>query len=209
MMTYTGKLIDIERPRLEDIDIRDIAHALSMTCRFGGHCRDFYSVAEHSLLVEQYGKLGPWKGEWNPRYGLHFLLHDAAEAYLGDVINPLKMVLCQGPLNGANYGFWEARWQELITIEVFCLGRLPTDQAHSVRVSDHQILALEMSKLFDDDHVVWDSHAKSALKGELRLLSPREARDAFLKRFYELWGMDPTLPKLPVYATVVGLGGEA
>ena len=42
LQTFTGKLVDIENPTPEMVDIQDIAHALSMTCRFGGHCRDFY-----------------------------------------------------------------------------------------------------------------------------------------------------------------------
>jgi len=79
--TYTGKKFHYLDPRLEEIDIVDIAHALSLTCRFGGHCREFYSVAEHSIRVAQ---------EVLPELRLSALLHDAHEAYLHDVPRPIK-----------------------------------------------------------------------------------------------------------------------
>ena len=69
------------RPNPSEIDIRDIAHALSLTCRFGGHCRTFYSVAEHSIRVALE------LPEWAKLFGL---LHDAHEAYLHDVPSPIK-----------------------------------------------------------------------------------------------------------------------
>lgn len=82
--TRSGTTIDIKNPKVEDIDITDIAHALSNICRFGGHTRTFYSVASHCVLVM---KLAPY------HIAKEALLHDAAEAYLGDVIKPLKHLL--------------------------------------------------------------------------------------------------------------------
>lgn len=80
--TYTGKRFHYLKPAPEEIDIKDIAHALSLTCRFGGHCREFYSVAEHSIRVAD---------EVDRDYKLSALLHDAHEAYLHDVPKPIKM----------------------------------------------------------------------------------------------------------------------
>lgn len=82
--TATGRVIDIQLPTLDMIHIEDIARALSHICRFGGHAYRFYSVAEHSLLVTA---LAP--KDLKP----YALLHDAAEAYLGDVIKPLKNII--------------------------------------------------------------------------------------------------------------------
>lgn len=82
IQTYTGVEFYPLDPRPEDIRIADIAHALSMQCRYTGHVRSFYSVAEHSLRVAE---LCP------PEYALLGLLHDAAEAYLVDLPRPIKL----------------------------------------------------------------------------------------------------------------------
>ncbi len=86
IMTYTGKKFHFLDPQPEEIDIVDIAHALSLTCRFGGQCREFYSVAEHSIRMAE---IVPQE------YKLHALLHDASEAYLPDLPRPEKAELPQ------------------------------------------------------------------------------------------------------------------
>jgi hypothetical protein len=79
--TYTGAQFYPFDPRAEDIDIVDIAHHLSLVCRFNGACIEAYSVAHHSVLVSHV--CPPEFAKWG-------LLHDAAEAYIGDMIRPLK-----------------------------------------------------------------------------------------------------------------------
>lgn len=81
METFGGKSINPWHVRKEDVDIRAIAHSLSLTCRYGGHCREFYSVADHSIRVAYIVEC---------KYKLAALLHDAGEAYIGDVIRPIK-----------------------------------------------------------------------------------------------------------------------
>lgn len=82
--TYLGNRFYPLEPRIDDVDIEDIAHGLAYQCRFNGQTNAFYSVAQHSLIV---ASLVPEE--------LRFaaLLHDAAEAYLGDMVKPLKVLL--------------------------------------------------------------------------------------------------------------------
>lgn len=84
IITKSGRIIDPQDPRPEDIHIGDIAHSLSHLCRFAGHTCRFYSVAEHSVRVSF---------EVDARAALHALLHDASEAYLVDIPTPLKALL--------------------------------------------------------------------------------------------------------------------
>ena len=84
--TYTGKKFYFLTPQPAMIEIEDIAHALSQTCRFSGHTREFYSVAEHcvnvsDILLRNFG---------DPELALEGLFHDAAEAYLTDIATPVK-----------------------------------------------------------------------------------------------------------------------
>lgn len=80
-VTFTGIHFNPIEPTLDMININDIAHALSNTCRFGGHTKQFYSVAQHSIEVMKCCR---------PKNHKHALLHDASEAYISDIVRPLK-----------------------------------------------------------------------------------------------------------------------
>lgn len=71
-------------PRADEVRLEDIAHSLSLLCRFGGHCSRFYSVAEHSVHVARL---------CSPEVALWGLLHDASEAYVVDLPRPIKRQL--------------------------------------------------------------------------------------------------------------------
>jgi hypothetical protein len=85
IMTHSGRRVDLLTPKAVQISIEDVAHGLSMLCRFTGQIDRFYSVAEHSLILSQQFR--------EPAVAMCALLHDASEAYIGDVSTPLKQVL--------------------------------------------------------------------------------------------------------------------
>lgn len=82
--TVTGLYMDVFNPTFDMISIEDIAHSLSFQCRFGGHLKQFYSVAQHSYHVSK---------RVHPKQALAGLLHDATEAYLLDMPRPIKQRL--------------------------------------------------------------------------------------------------------------------
>lgn len=87
--TFTGKHFDPTDPDVSLVDIRDVAHALSMTCRGNGHVKTFFSVGQHCLNCAREAEL---RG-YSPRLVLACLLHDASEAYMSDVPRPFKASL--------------------------------------------------------------------------------------------------------------------
>lgn len=129
IQTYTGRQFWPLDPRPEDVCIEDIAHALSLQCRFAGHCKRFYSVAEHSVRVswvvpEEHALIG--------------LLHDASEAYLQDFVRPLKNTEF-----GRAYRLAEYRVQ-LAICEHF---RIPVVWPTCIGEADNRMLATEMCAL--------------------------------------------------------------
>lgn len=82
--TFSGNIIDLKNPDPDKLIIEDIAHALSNICRFGGHVPKYYSVAEHCLNAMAMGA-EPLK--------IDFLMHDCSEAYLHDIMRPVKQLL--------------------------------------------------------------------------------------------------------------------
>jgi uncharacterized protein len=105
IQTYTGLKFYPLNPRSKDVRIEDIAHALSLKCRFGGHCRIFYSIAQHSMLVANHVPI---------EYELVALLHDASEAYLPDVARPIKSEMGTTGISGSIFTSLELKvWQAI------------------------------------------------------------------------------------------------
>lgn len=159
--TATGLKVNPLNMRANDLCITDIAHALARICRFGGHTSGFISVARHSLEVLEWAKksIGLDKA---PQLARTLLLHDASEAYLGDVPRPLK----QHPAF-AFYREAEARLEGLIAKKFDLIYPFPP----LVKVMDEAVLKWEMEK---------DRH------NDLRIDGFDEAKANFLKAYYDL-----------------------
>ncbi|HIS06487.1 MAG TPA: phosphohydrolase [Candidatus Choladocola avistercoris] len=135
MTTFTGRHFDPMQIKTEDICMEDIAHALSLMCRGGGHLKYFYSVAQHSLNCAAEAKA---RG-WSERLQLACLLHDASEAYLSDIIRPVKA-------NLTGYLEIENRIMGKI-LEKFNLSDLTEEEHRKWKQIDDEILYYELKNL--------------------------------------------------------------
>jgi len=170
----SGRYFNLLNPRAEDVHIFDIAAALSKLCRFTGHVREFYSVAQHSYLASY---LVP------PDYALQALLHDAAEAYIGDVARPLKHLL-------PDYREIEQR-VEAVVFERF---HLPAVLHESVKHADLVMLATEQRDLMPDHDDEWAIlRGITPLDGPLAPRIPDVAERIFMQRFIHLTGAGSAL----------------
>lgn len=132
MNTYTGKKIDPMSMTADDVSIQDIAHALSLTCRGGGHVSYFFSVAQHSINCMKEAKA---RG-WSERLQLACLLHDASEAYISDIIRPVKVHL-------SNYLEIEGKIMKVI-LERFGLDDLNEEENAMWKQMDDEMMNFEL-----------------------------------------------------------------
>lgn len=174
MQTYTGKKFNYRSPAPEMVDIYDIARALSMQCRFNGHVAEFFSVAQHSVFVELH------LTHLSANLRLQGLLHDAVEAYLGDIVSPLKWFL--PVLAEAESRIW-CTICEKFNLEV----RLHPD----VRKADKLMLMREVMELLPINMVhEWNEKGPpSNLIKKIIPLDPMHAEKLFLDTFEKLKGL--------------------
>lgn len=134
--TFTGKKIDPVNPEPQAIDIKDIAHALSLTCRGNGHVKQFFSVGQHCIMCAREAAA---RG-YSRRVVLGCLLHDASEAYMSDVPRPFKAVLKE-------YMDAEDKLIDLI-YEKFLGSTLNLEEKELVKQVDDGVLYYDMLELF-------------------------------------------------------------
>ena len=180
MQTFTGRQFYPLAPRAEDIAIEDVAHGLAMTCRYGGHTKHFYSVAEHCVLVSRHVP---------PEFAREGLLHDTAEAYIGDMVRPLKYQDAMLEFRKAEAAI------ERCVAERFAL-RTDPEALAAVKEIDDRILVDEISALMPRPELYLNpgGDGKGGTLGKLAPLgaeilgyTPERAEVLFLLRFYELF----------------------
>lgn len=164
--TSTGRKFHLMNPSPSEVDIRDIAKGLANTCRFGGQTKWHYSVAQHSLLVSLLV----------PRFqALEALLHDAAEAYIGDMVRPMKVNADLG-----DYLAIEERVEWAIR-EHFGLESIKTQ---AIKNADMQILAAERDRMMPGDTGDWQClEGIKPASVVIHRMTPEEAFREFLDRY--------------------------
>jgi 5'-deoxynucleotidase YfbR-like HD superfamily hydrolase len=188
--TASGAVVYIEKPEQMRvtgvINITDIAHALSHSCRYNGHTSEFYSIAQHSCLIADLAE--DRDAQWA-------LLHDAAEAYMGDLVSPLKRAIKDvwKPL--------EARWDGVLrfhfdvwpgTLAGPARKLLIEEQEKRVKALDILMLGREMIDLMpfgqeDQEHLGYLDDRRPSDIEPIVAWTPTRSRDEFLARFQRLF----------------------
>jgi len=169
MHTFSGRWYFPLDPRVEEVHIEDIAHGLSNQCRFNGQSRRFLSVAEHCYWASY---IGP------EDEALERLLHDAAEAYIGDIIRPLKLI----PQLRDAYLPIEAANEAVIAQRFGLVYPWPA----SVKKADEAVVTAEMAQNINNPHKghLHDSSVEADVK--LQFWNPEQAKHLFMRRFHSL-----------------------
>lgn len=170
--TYTGRCFSLDAPRVDDVDILDIARGGSHCCRYAGQSRRFYCVDEHAVYVSlRVKELGGTVSEQ-----FEGLMHDAAESYVGDATRPMKRLV--PALVQAEHVVFYAIAQRF---------GIPAKMSRLVKQADDDVLAIEKcwpGLLTPNPHMPDRRPVDSTL--QIRILPPDEAMELFLQRFEAL-----------------------
>lgn len=178
MATYTGKRFFPFLPGrdMDAIHIRDIAHALSMQCRYGGHCKRFYSVAEHSVHLARFVLRDRVRSDATLSAAMWALLHDASEAYVADIVRPAKRGLPE-----------YKRMEDGIMAAIAERFKLTEVMPAYVDQLDRRILLDERKQNMRDQDTVWQAtQGLEPLGITLEYWHPSTAEDKFLGMYYNI-----------------------
>lgn len=181
----SGRRLDLLDPTPFDIEISDIAHGLAFVARWNGQTRGdwAYSVAEHSLLVEEiHRRTDP---DCTARWRLAALLHDAPEYVIGDMISPVKAAI------GHEYGEMDARLTAAIHQRFGLPAQLPKAVKAAIKRADRISAWLEAVQIAgfsrSEADRLFPAPKPQLLEGlEIKLRPPLETRNAYLMRFEEI-----------------------
>jgi hypothetical protein len=173
LCTYKGRIIDLRNMEPEDFDVVEIAHALSLRCRFGGMSKEFYSVGQHSFYAS-------WMVP--AKKALAALLHDGVEAYLGDMVSPLK------PLFPEFKTFEKKLGGQMALSFSLAVDAL---EDPDIKMVDQKLMALEAAYLMTDPSFVFDyvgtpDGSMFMIDRSFHCWEPKIAEDIFMQRFNEL-----------------------
>ncbi len=181
IITYTGKTFNLLEPKPEMVCIEDIAHSLAYQCRYTGHTRKFYSVAQHCVLMAMNSEL--------PGDSLQKLLHDADEAYIGDIARPWKNLLWVQIGHGVGSRWVRVRVFEQEIQDVIGLA-LDVDLKHTsrVKIADFRMMATEIRDLMPPgfDSEAWGIDISNSVKEKIVSWEPLVAEVVFLKTYNKL-----------------------
>lgn len=172
--TYSGRVVETYQPDPLSIDPIDIAHALSFQCRFNGHCRRFYSVAEHCVTVSKI--VSPEAAAWG-------LLHDAHEAYIGDIPSPIKREI------GADRIKELERRYDMAILKRFGLNYPSEAVLEEVHRVDGMLLMTERDILCASPPMSWGDYLENLPRlgyDLIKCMEPASAKIAFWQRMIEL-----------------------
>lgn len=164
--TFTGGRWYPLDPRVEDVHIEDIAHSLSMLCRYNGHCKHFYSVAEHCWLLS-YAVPDPYK--------LEALLHDGSEAYTSDIPRPFKYSESMSAFRDV---------EDLNAAVIYEYAGLVYPESPIVKDFDKRIVRNEGEVLLP--HCSWFNSLERIPNITITGFPPEEMEQLYLNRYYEL-----------------------
>jgi hypothetical protein len=172
---FNGGFFYFDNPTPEMINILDIANALANCCRYTGHVAKFYSVAEHSVHMS-YCVTGPYEKEMR----MWALMHDATEAYIGDMNWPLKQKPYMRPYNKLEKKIMKIIAEKFELHEGFC--------PDIIKELDRCICQDEREALLPPSDKSWGINPEDKLNIKIECWQPHYARQQFLDRFKELGG---------------------
>ena len=190
-MLRSGNYFDFLTPEKSVFKIEDIAHGLSNLCRFNGQCKEFYSVAQHSVLasrfIQQTGSL-PYDA----------LMHDAAEAFIGDIVKPLKRLLSE-------YSIIEKR----VEAAIFERFNVSNPMPDAVKHIDLVMLAMEQRDLMPPHNDEWGClQGIEPLSTHITPWTPKEAYKAFLNRYDQIMYQNQPFQPSPIFEHLFTADGK-